>query len=105
MKNKNIYCDWMNDTDYLKRNLVGNATKLVIEKRLNQSNAVLFVLSSNSRNSKWVKYELNYFYHLKKPIFVITKENISRGVYSFEKLNDLWFYDKNFMNINLFEIF
>lgn len=103
MKNKNVYCDWINDTDYLKRNLVGEATKTVIEKRMNQSNAVLFVSSNNSQNSKWVKYELNYFHQLKKPIFVIKKESISDERYSFEKLSDSWFYDENFKNINLFE--
>jgi hypothetical protein len=31
---KNIYCDWINDNDYLKRKLVGRATLSVIEKRL-----------------------------------------------------------------------
>ncbi len=33
-QNKNVYCDWISDTDYLKRHLVGDATKKVIEERL-----------------------------------------------------------------------
>ena len=45
---KNVYCDWISDSDYLKRNLVREATLKVIEKRLEQSKAILFVNSNIS---------------------------------------------------------
>lgn len=61
-KGKNIYCDWMNDNDYLKRHLVGNSTLNVITKRLQQSKELIFVISDSSMKSNWCKYELNYFY-------------------------------------------
>ena len=42
---KNVFCDWINDSDYLKRHLLCTATLSVIEKRLEQSDAILFVQS------------------------------------------------------------
>lgn len=36
-KKCNVYCDWISDTDYLKRKLVCEATLRVIEKRIEQS--------------------------------------------------------------------
>lgn len=55
---KNIFCDWINDVDYLKRHLLCEATLKVLEKRMEQSKAMIFVVSENSRNSVWCKYEL-----------------------------------------------
>ena len=66
---KNVFCDWINDSDYLKRHLLCTATLSVIEKRLEQSDAILFVQSEYSMESVWCKYELNYFYELGKPIY------------------------------------
>ena len=66
---KNIFCDWINDVDYLKRHLLCEATLKVLEKRMEQSKAMIFVVSENSRNSVWCKYELNYFTELGKPIY------------------------------------
>ena len=72
-KGKDVFCDWVNDVDYLKRHLVCDATLKVIEKRLEQSKALIFVESENSMNSVWCKYELNYFSELKRPIYIIEK--------------------------------
>ncbi|ENZ02556.1 hypothetical protein HMPREF1092_01791 [Clostridium thermobutyricum] len=101
---KNIYCDWINDTDYLKRNLVGDATKAIIEKRLEQSKNLLFVRSENSEQSNWVKYELNYFNSLNKRIYVIDKANILNGNFSYYLIHEKWFLDENYKNICLFKI-
>lgn len=40
-KSKNVFCDWINDADYLKRKLVCKATLKVIETRLEQSDAII----------------------------------------------------------------
>ena len=64
-KRKNVYCDWINDTDYLKRKLVCDATLMVIRKRIEQSKAIIWVESQESSDSIWVKYELNYAQRLK----------------------------------------
>jgi hypothetical protein len=97
---KNIYCDWINDTDYLKRHLVCDATLMVIRKRIEQSRAIVLVESDNSINSKWVKYELNYGMSLNKPIYYIKKNHMED--FKIQKLRDTWFIDKEFEKLSLY---
>ena len=100
-KGKNVYCDWISDSDYLKRNLVREATLKVLEKRLEQSKAILFVHSPHSTMSVWCKYELNYFSKTDKPIYQIRISDIKKGNYDITTLSDKWFYDKDYKNIAL----
>lgn len=93
---KNVYCDWISDNDYLKRNLLCEATLNVLKVRLAQSEALLFVESENSLNSVWCKYELNYYLSLNKPIYVIKIEEIEKGSFRIRKMEDLWFKDPNY---------
>lgn len=101
---KNVYCDWISDSDYLKRHLVCDATLDVIEKRLEQSKKVLFVASHNSYASKWVKYELNYFHDLGKNIEIITIDDINAGMtkVSFPVMKDGWYVDPDYKSIKLY---
>ncbi|MPM13078.1 hypothetical protein SDC9_59433 [bioreactor metagenome] len=98
----NIYCDWINDNDYLKRNLVGKATLSVVKKRLEQSKSIIFVLSESSLNSNWCKYELNYFYKLKKPIYTIQKDAILIGKFDYNVLQEARFLEPKYEKLNLF---
>ena len=98
---KNVYCDWISDSDYLKLNLVREATLKVIEKRLEQSKAVLFVHSKHSTESIWCKYELNYFSETNKPIYQICVSDLENGNYSINQLTDKWFYDKEYKSLTL----
>lgn len=98
---KNVYCDWISDSDYLKRNLVRQATLNVIEKRLEQSKAIIFVVSSHSTQSIWCKYELNYFSEFERPIYQIAISDIEKEKYDITELTNKWFYDKNYKNIPL----
>ena len=98
---KNVFCDWINDADYLKRTLLCDATLRVIEHRLDQSKALIFVLSDNSLSSVWCKYELNYFYNLGRPIYALDKEDILQGRYQLNLMTDLWFLDPNYRNLTL----
>lgn len=93
---KNIFCDWINDSDYLKRNLLCKATLNVIELRLQQSKNLIFVESENSKNSVWCKYELNYYSELDRAIYYITKEDIENNNFNIRLLEDKWFIDKNY---------
>lgn len=99
--NKNVYCDWINDDSYLKRNLINQSTKSVIEKRLEQSDNLLFIKSENSFLSKWVKYELNYFKSLNKEIFEIDIEKIRNKEFDLKKMKEYWFIDNKFKEIDL----
>ena len=95
---KNIFCDWINDADYLKRKLLGKETLEVIRLRLEQSKNLIFVESEDSKNSIWCKYELNYYLSLDKPIYYITKEDIERNNFIIKLLKDKWFIDKEYKN-------
>ncbi len=99
---KNIYCDWINDSDYLKRNLVCDATLEVIKKRLVQSKNIILVLSEKSCKSPWVKYELNFSAEQDKPIYSIKTSEIKKGKYEISLLDDYWFIDKDYKNIKLY---
>lgn len=96
---KDVFCDWINDSDYLKRQLLCSATLSVIEKRLEQSDALLFLYSENSKYSVWCKYELNYFYALGRPIYTISANDVKNSVYSLQLENDLWFIDENYKKL------
>lgn len=56
-----IYLDWIDDADYLKRNLLCDATLNVIKNRMDISNKLIFVKLSLLLMSLWCMYELNYY--------------------------------------------
>lgn len=86
-KGKLVFCDWMNDSDYLKRNLLCKETLNVIRFRLDKSKALVFVRTKNSLESIWCKYELNYFYELEKPMYVIEESEIINGTFNILEYN------------------
>ncbi|MBQ3719654.1 MAG: toll/interleukin-1 receptor domain-containing protein [Fibrobacter sp.] len=100
-KGKNVFCDWINDVDYLKRNLVCKETLNVIEQRLNASDALLFVKSENSAKSVWCNYELNYFYELKKPMLVIELDDLAKENFCFYELKPEQFLDLDYKQRDL----
>ena len=100
---KNVFCDWINDVDYLKRHLLCKATLKVLEKRMEQSKTMIFVVSENSLHSIWCKYELNYFTELGKPIYCISKEAIDEKNFHLDKMNDTWFLDSDYKTLALIE--
>ncbi|GIP50030.1 hypothetical protein J53TS2_36210 [Paenibacillus sp. J53TS2] len=83
----NIYCDWTSDSDFLKRELVSEYTKVILKKRLEQSKNVVFVRTNNSLESEWVKFELDYSKEIGKTIFCIDFN--SKG--SEEEMNYLYY--------------
>ena len=100
---KNIFCDWINDADYLKRHLLCEATLNVIEKRLEQSKALIFVESNNSISSVWCKYELNYFLQFKRPMYFIKKIDIENGNFNLKKFLNKWLMDPKYKELALLE--
>ncbi|WP_290172428.1 hypothetical protein, partial [uncultured Dubosiella sp.] len=84
------------------RHLLCEDTLKVLKKRMDQSKALLFVDSNNSRESDWCKYELNYFKSLGKPMYVITLKNIVEDCYSLTPFEDKWYYDIDYNNCNLY---
>lgn len=100
---KNVYCDWISDKDYLKRQLLGKETLAVIKKRIQQSNAVIFVVSDKSVSSNWCKYELNYAHELGKCIYAIPKDHILDYNFEYNKAIDTWFIDPAYKNLTLWK--
>lgn len=70
---------------------------------MEQSEALIFVVSDNSMKSVWCKYELNYFLELNKPMYIIMKSDIEQEKFSIEKLTDKWFIDPNYKKLALLE--
>ena len=98
---KNIFCDWINDVDYLKRHLVCDSTLKVIEKRMEQSKALIFVASPDSMASVWCKYELNYFKELNKPMYMVQIEDIKFNIFNIKLLESNWYIDPNYKELAL----
>lgn len=46
-----IYCDWTSDSDFLKRELAGSYTELVLKHRVSSSQKILFIQTENSIKS------------------------------------------------------
>lgn len=88
---KNVYCDWISDSDYLKRKLVCDATFEVITKRIEKSDEVLFVDSEFSRSSKWVAYELQYAALKNKSIKYLSINDVSEPINKMAHLDDKWY--------------
>lgn len=93
---KNIFCDWINDVDYLKRHLLCEATLKVIEWRLEQSNAIIFVKTEDSMKSVWCNYELNYFSKLEKTIYYIDGNKILEGKFDLQEYDQEDFIDPQY---------
>ena len=99
----NVFCDWINDVDYLKRHLLCDATLKVIEKRMEQSKAMIFVSSENSLKSVWCNYELNYFAELGKPIYCILKDDIVKNKFDLNRIEDFWFINLDYKSMALLQ--
>lgn len=98
---KNIFCDWINDSDYLKRNLLCEATLKVIEWRLQQSQAVIFFKTHNTVDSVWCKYELNYFAELNKSIYYLDENKVRNGDFTLLEYDIEEFIDPNYKTLAL----
>lgn len=89
-KKISVYCDWTNDNDFLKRDLVGEYTEVVLKKRIEQSKYLLFVKTYNSISqdgeikSKWIEMEISYAKNIAKQIYCL---NLSDGHAGFDILN------------------
>ena len=81
--NYHIYCDWLSDTDFLKRKYAGEYTKIILKKRIEQSKKILFLRTNNVQDemnnyfSEWVQMEIEYAHKLNKEIECIDLKNNS----------------------------
>jgi len=80
--NITIYCDWTSDSDFLRRKLASEYTRIVLKKRIEQSRIILFLQTKNSIShnghylSQWIEMEINHGVNLSKPIICINITDI-----------------------------
>lgn len=101
--NKFVFCDWINDNDYLKRELLSSATLNVIEHRLDRSKEMIFVKTENSLKSEWCLYELNYFHQLGKRILFVNGDDIINNRFIFSEYPQKNYYNPNYKNLLSFQ--
>lgn len=77
--NINVYIDWVNDRDALKRELTNVNTANAIIERLKASKALLYVHTEASQNSRWAPWELGFFHAIKGKICVYNPNNIAKA--------------------------
>lgn len=97
-QNINIYVDWVNDRESLRRELTNVDTAQVIIERLKNSKCLLYIHTEASLFSKWTPWELGYFHALGKKICVYTPND------TVEKPPYLDIYPKAVLNSNTFTV-
>ncbi|MEJ2898646.1 toll/interleukin-1 receptor domain-containing protein [Acinetobacter sp. NS-4] len=55
-----VYVDWVTDP-FLERDKVNADTADVLRKRMRQCQSLIYIYTSNSKESKWMPWELGYF--------------------------------------------
>lgn len=76
--NINVYIDWVNDRNALKRELTNVNTANAIIERLKASKALLYVHTDAGLNSRWTPWELGFFHALKNKVCVYNPNNIEK---------------------------
>lgn len=85
------YYDWSSDNDFLKRSLVSEFTKIVLKKRIEQSDKMLLIRTSNSMDgfnvsSEWIQMELDHCAKINKPILYLDLLN-DGNVLNYKKID------------------
>ncbi|MFV0166721.1 nucleoside 2-deoxyribosyltransferase [Empedobacter falsenii] len=78
--NFNVYIDWINDEESLKRTLTNADTAHVIIERLKACDALMFVYTQDSLKSLWTPWEIGYFHSLKGKICVYYPDDIDENL-------------------------
>lgn len=95
--NINVYVDWLNDREALKRELVNQSTAGVIIERMKVSKALMYIYTDTT--SQWAPWELGYFHAQSGKICIYNPQRINLIPYlelypTVELGNDNKFYVK-----------
>lgn len=89
-----VYVDWINDK-FFSREDVDKKIAALLQKRMNQSKSLFYATSQNSKNSKWMPWELGYFDGIKNKrvaILPINKDNTCNENFEGQEYLGLYFY-------------
>lgn len=82
-----VYIDWANDKVMLNRENQNDDTWIVLQKRMDISDSMIFVMTDNSLKSQWAPKEIEYFKKSGKKISIFQPSKICEPV--LEILKDL----------------
>lgn len=77
---KTVYIDWVNDRVMLNRENQNQDTWTALELRMDQSKALLYVMTDNSILSQYTEREVNYFKAADKRVFVYKPHSVTMSV-------------------------
>lgn len=90
-----VYVDWITD-HLLSRNDVNKKTAEVLQQRMKQSKCLIYATSDNSKNSRWMPWELGYFDGIKDKMVAILPmkkyDNDFQDDFKGEEYLGLYFY-------------
>lgn len=73
----NVYIDWVNDRDQLRRELTSKDTAMVIIERIKACKAIMYIHTEAATASQWTPWELGYAHALGKKICILQTEEVS----------------------------
>lgn len=82
-----VYIDWVNDKVMLNRINQNHDTWSVLQRRMDISDKMIFVMTDNSLRSEWTLREIDYFQKLGKQIYVLKRGEVSEEL--FENVKNL----------------
>ncbi|MCD9020220.1 TIR domain-containing protein [Cohnella silvisoli] len=86
-----IYIDWINDRQ-MSRDEVTRETAETLRKRMKQCKSLLFAVSNNSSDSKWMPWELGYFDGIKNKVAILPITETSQSTDSYQGQEYLGLY-------------
>lgn len=86
-----VYIDWINDQQ-MSRNQVTKETANTLRKRMRQCKSLLYAVSDNSLNSKWMPWELGYFDGIKNKVAILPITDTAQATDSYRGQEYLGLY-------------
>lgn len=76
-----VYIDWVNDNVMLNRPNQNEDTWTVLQKRMDISSVMIFVMTDNSLRSVWTPREIDYFKTQGKDVYIFQSSNTTEPIF------------------------
>ncbi len=86
-----VYVDWIEDPQ-LNRANVTRETALLLQKRMQQCNTLIYAFSENASGSKWMPWELGYFDGIKGTVAVLPISKANKSNFQGSEYLGIYFY-------------
>jgi len=100
-----VYVDWIFDRQLDRSNVTLEAADL-LRRRMKQSKCLVYLISANSSDSKWMQWELGFFDGAKEKVAILPISETVDVVYTYDGLEYLglypyMFYDGKINNLRI----